>query len=290
MQMLPALVLSYGPSGSGKTTDNVYSFPNGLYIATRGALLPAFHVCGYVPDSVEAATIDDATRKLKEATKSGRYDAVIVDDFSFLAEQTMANYEKRYSGFKMWGALRDSTLAFRNAARHANCHVILNCWQKAPQTKPDGTFVRGGPLLSGKLPEQMPAMCDLVLQCGQDPMRKPWSGVYKCEHSTRYVMKDRFNICYTMSPAPMNMGEILRAAGFEISRHKSLPWQEDVVEQFSQQLDAAGHALYDTANTLFGQLVNAKIEPKAARWTLRDALDRVVIRRALLNNNSRFIA
>lgn len=290
MRSIPALILDYGSSGVGKTTNALYSFPNALFIGTRGAFHSSVHLCGYTPTTVDAKTIADATAKVREVSKNGKHDAVVVDDFSFLAEQTIALYEKKYSGFKMWSAIRDDVLGFRNTAREANCHVLLNCWQKSPQTKPDGTFVRGGPMLSGKLPEQLPAMCDMVLQCSHDSMRKPWGGVYKCEQSTRWVMKDRFNICYSLSPAPMNTSEILRAAGYTISRHKDLPWQEKVVEEFSQRLDAAGHALYDTANTLFAQLIQAGIEHKAARWTLRDALDRVVIRRALQSTSTRFIA
>lgn len=286
---VPALVLTYGPSGSGKTTDSGFAFPNALFIASRGSLTSISSECGYEPKMVDAQTIDEATARLREA--SNKVDAVVVDDYSFLAEQTFADYEKKYSGFKMWGALRDATLAFRNAARYAGCHVMLNCWEQAPKTRTDGSFLRGGPMLSGRLPEQMPAMCDLVLRCGHDSMRKPWTGTYKCEYSPRYVQKDRFGICYALSPAPMNLGEILRAAGYSISRRPDLPWQEEVVEQFSQELlSTSSSAFVKTANDLYGKLVSAGIDPIAARWTLRDAADRTVIRRALNNRNARFIA
>ena len=99
----PALVCTYGPSGSGKTTDLGYSFPNGVFMAARGALQPVRSLCGYEPHAVEAQIIDDATAFLEKLakTKDHGYDAVLVDDFSFLAEQQFAVYDKRFSGFKI---------------------------------------------------------------------------------------------------------------------------------------------------------------------------------------------
>jgi hypothetical protein len=288
-QMHPALCLTYGQSGSGKTTDCGYSFPNALFIATRGALQSIRHTCGYEPASVDVNTIEEATACLNEfKNKGGDYDAIVVDDFSFLAEQQIAKLERKFSGFTLWGKLRDITLEFRNAARYSNCHVILNCWEKAPKTKGDGSYVRGGPELSGKLPEQIPALCDLVLRCGHDMNRVPWSGVYKCEHSSQYVMKDRFGLCYSASPLPMNLGEILRLAGYEVSRHKSLPWQEEVVEDFCQKLTSSDNPVA-LSNTLFQSLTDKGIDATVARWTLRDSMDRMVLRRAVSNHNSTFI-
>jgi len=287
--MIPALVLTYGNSGGGKTVDCGYSFPNALFIAVRGALQSIEHTCGYTPAMVTARTIMEATHYLLRYKElGGEYDAIVVDDFSYLAEQTMADLEQNHKGFKLWSALRDATLDFREAARYADCHVILNCWDKVPSTKNDGTFVRGGPMLSGKLPEQLPAMCDLVLRCGMEPMRKPWKGVYLCEQSSQYVMKDRFKKCYDLSPIPMNLGEILRASGFQISRLKTLPWQEEVVENLAQQLLGHDKPLH-LANELYSQLLEKGIEIAAAQWTIRDALDRSVIRASLNQSEKTFI-
>jgi len=284
----PALILTYGPPGYGKTTDCGFSFPNGLFIAARGALQSIRTVCGYEPRVETANTIDDVTKRIK-SLKKGEFDTVVIDDFSFLAEQTMAVYEKKYSGFKLWGAVRESTLDFRNAARYADCHIILNCWEQEPKTKPDGSRVRGGPNLSGKLPEQLPAMCDLVLRCGQEPMRKPWAGVYRCFLDTNYVMKDRFNIAQMIDPAPMNLAEIMRTVGYKVSRHPDLPWQEDVVESVAQSIVAAPPASMTTiANDAYRNLTGAGATPAAARWTIRDACDRAVIRRAMTTRNDSF--
>jgi len=291
MKKEPVLVLTYGPSGSGKTTDLGYSFPNGVFIAARGALQSVRSVCGYNPKSVAVSIIDEATVFLEKLAKTKNHgiDAVVVDDFSFLAEQQFAVYDKRYSGFTLWGKLRDSALAFRNAARYSDVHVILNCWEQPPKMKQDGTRVRGGPMLSGKLPEQIPAMCDMVLRCGSEAMRKPWSGVYRCSYSTDYVMKDRFHVASRLDPAPMNLAEILRAGGYEIERHKDLQWQEEIVENVASAL-ISGEPVADTVNSSYRTLVDGGVSTHAARWTMRDALDRSVIRRAISATDDLFIS
>lgn len=282
------LVLTYGASGSGKTTDCGYSFPNALFLATPGSLQSITHTCGYTPSSMDIQTITDATKVIMDIKGKG-YDAIVVDDFSFLAEKTMASLEKKYKGFSLWGALRDVTLEFRNAARYAGIHVVLNCWEQAPKTKGDGSYVRGGPMLSGKLPEQLPAICDLVLRCGREPRRKPWSGVYHCEHSQQFVMKDRFGVCYNLNPIPMNLAEIMRSVGVSVSRHKDLEWQEEIVEKFSDQLsNASPNDFNDTVEKLYKGLIDQNIDPKYARWTIRDVLDRTVIRKALSARSEKF--
>ncbi len=286
----PALICTYGPSGAGKTTDLGYSFPNGIFLAARGALQPVRAICGYEPQTIEAQIIDDATKFLEKLakTKNHGYDAVLVDDFSFLAEQQFAVYDKKFSGFTLWGKLRESAIAFRNAARYANVHVVLNCWEQPPKMKQDGTRLRGGPMLSGKLPEQIPAMCDVVLRCGHEPMRKPWAGVYRCHYSPDWVMKDRFDVASRLDPAPMNLAEMLRAAGYDVARHKDLDWQEAVVETVAGSL-TNGAPLADTVNSSYRELVAAGASRAAARWTMRDALDRAVIRRALAETGDVFI-
>ena len=288
----PAFALTYGSSGAGKTSDSGFSFPCGLFIAARGALQPLRHVIGYEPACIEAKSIEDATKIITATASNGKcpYDAIVVDDFSFLAEQTFSLLERRANGWRLWGLLRDVTLDFRNAARYASCHVILNCWEQAPATKPDGTRVRGGPMLSGKLPEQLPALCDLVLRCGFDAGRKPWPGVYRCFPSQEFTMKDRFGI--VPDPAPMNLAEIFRLAGYTVRRHPAVEaWQEQVVTQIAAALLASDPArMQDIANAFYKDLVANGIEPKAARWTLRDALDRVVLRRANEARQAQFIS
>ena len=206
-----AVVATYGPSGVGKTTDLLYSFPNGFFVAPPGALKPAYHVVGHVPKSGEAQTIMDATALVKAKAKEGKFDAVIVDDFSLLAESTVNVLEKKLSGFKLWGGIRDAVLDFRDTARHAGLHVILTAHESTPRTV-NGTFIRGGPRLPGRLPEDVPTACDLVLRAATDPNRRGWHAIYRCTiDDPNWVSKDRHGV--TPDRAPMNVAEILRMAG-----------------------------------------------------------------------------
>ena len=292
----PLVIMAYGKSGSGKTTDALYSFSNGLFIASRGALLPAQHVCGYKPAEVDCPTIQDATKMLKElASKGAQYDAVVVDDFSYLAEKTFAQIEEKYkrsnNAFAKFGELSRVALEFRDVARHMNCHVVLNCWEKPPGTR-NGQAVKGGPMLTGKLTEAIPSLCDVVYRCGFEPMRKPWAGVYKCDAKTvPYIMKDRTHIGTQLQTLPMNLAEILRAADYDISRLKGLEWQEEFVETAAQQmLETGGTNDHQIANTLYRTLLDKGVDFRVARWTLRDAMDRAVIRRGLALARQQFIA
>lgn len=269
---------TYGPAGLGKTVDNGYSFPTALFVAAPGALSSIESTCGYIPQRTMVNSIPEATKLIESI--AGKFETVVIDDFSFLAEQTFSQFEKKFNGFKLWGELRDAALEFRDKARYAKINVILNCWEQAPKAKSDGTKLRGGPLLPGKLPESIPALCDIVLRCQQEPKRKPWPVVYRCNADPAYVMKDRTNTASVCDPAPMNLGELLRAAGYVISRHASYPNQEEHVEAITQSLTGESASDSKLLNEIYAGLLKNGLAPHFARWTLRDAVDRSVIRKA----------
>lgn len=271
----------YGPSGLGKTSDMLYSFPQGLFIAPPGALKPAHKVVGHVPASTEAATIMEATEIVKKQGNNGAYDAIIVDDFSLLAEQTVAVLERKHSGFKLWGAVRDVVLEFRDTARHAGMHVILTAHESAPKTT-NGSFIRGGPRLPGRLPEDVPTVCDIVLRAAPDATRRGWHACYRCTiDDPNWVSKDRHGV--TPDKAPMNIGEIIRLAGYPLRRAPGMEWLDAFVEAVSNDLLAnpgQEKAILASATEAcraggYGDL--------HIRWGLRDALDRVSLTRALGN-------
>ena len=273
------VICTYGPSGVGKTTDQGYSFPRALFIAAPGALNSITHVCGYTPANTFIRTIPEVTKLIKDAGK--QYKSVVIDDFSFLAEQTLSTLEKKHKGFLLWGALRDTALEFRDTARFAGVDVIINCWEQPPKLK-DAVKLRGGPMLPGKLPEQIPALCDVVLRASHDAQRKPWPSVYRCQNDPSFIMKDRFNVASVCDPAPMNLAELLRAANIKVERHEDLPDQEDIVETIAASLKSAPVEEHNSiVNAYYKQLVGGGVNVTVARWTLRDALDRSVIRNAL---------
>jgi hypothetical protein len=279
----PVVVCTYGPSGIGKTTDMGYSFPRALFLAAPGALNSVKSVCGYAPDRAFVATIEQATEVIEEVGDSGKYRTVVIDDFSFMAEQTFSALEadKRYSGFKLWGKMRDVALSFRDKSRYSGVNVILNCWEQPPKSRENGALVRGGPQLSGKLPEQIPALCDVVLRATIEKRRKPWPAVYRCSPDPSYVMKDRFNVATVCDPAPMNLAELLRASGAVIPRHPDMEGQEEQVQTISESLSGKIADDASLVNEVYASLIRSGISPYQARWTLRDAVDRAVIRSEL---------
>lgn len=285
----PAVVCTYAPSGTGKTTDCGYSFPNALFLAAAGALESIRSTCGYEPAEKRAESIEDATKLIIEVSKTGKFDAVVVDDFSYLAEQTVSKLEKKFTGFKMWGELRDVILGFRDEARRAKMHVIMNCWQQGPKSKPDGTMVRGGPKLPSDLPESVPALCDLVLRGAYEAARQPWPAVYDCWLDPGWTMKDRYTVLGRKSP--MNLGEILRLAGHEVKRHPSMPWQEEWVSRISTAA-LEGQPADDVAltNQAYSMLRNDGATHEQATWTVRDGIDRATLIRARMARQGMFVS
>lgn len=268
----------YGPSGLGKTTDMLYSFPCGLFVAPPGALKPAHNVVGFVPQSIEAATIMEATDILRKQGKTGAFDAIIVDDFSLLAEQTVAALEKKHSGFKLWGAVRDVVLEFRDTARHVGMHVILTAHESSPKTT-NGCFIRGGPRLPGRLPEDVPTVCDIVLRAATDSTRRGWHACYRNSiDDSQWVTKDRHGV--TPDKAPMNLGEILRLAGYTLRRAPGLEWQDEFVTAVSNDL-LANPGQEKTVLSQAAEACRAQgLNDLHTRWSIRDAVDRVSLARA----------
>jgi hypothetical protein len=205
--------------------------------------------------------------------------ALVVDDFSGMVQRTQENLAKTKKGFDLWVELRARVILFRDLCRVAGIHVVLNCWEKVSSVKADGTFVRGGPQLPMKLPEEMPAMCDLVLRVIQDKTRQPWGVSFQCNLDPKFVTKDRFGV--VPHPAPMNLAEILREAGFVLPRYPGLEWQEEVAETIAQNLlTNDGSTDMKTAQEMYQALIQAGKTPKAVRWAVRDGLDRTALRRA----------
>lgn len=273
--------ISYGASGIGKTMDQGYSFPRAFFVAAKGALLPIQKTCGYTPATDNVKNLKEGTALVKSLAKTGKYRTVVFDDFSFLVQQTFTQLEAKYSGFKLWGELRDQALEFRDVVREAKISTWLNCWEQAPKVKPDGTRARGGPQLSGNLPEQIPALADLVLRAVHEPARLGWPVCYRCAPDPSWVMKDRIGVATLIDPAPMNIAEILRARGIRVDRHPDLPWQEEAVEAISQQLTGVPRDDMGKINMFYTSLLQSGKSVPVVRWTIRDAVDRSVIRAGL---------
>lgn len=287
----PSMICIYGPAGVGKTTDLGYSFPRGLFVAAPGALRPLVRICGYDPkdQTRNAGTIMEAMPLIDEAKRLG-CDSIVFDEFSYQADQTFAELEKRYTGFKLWGVLRDTIMDFRDKARYAGIHVIMNAWETGPRDR-NNVRQRGGPKLPSDLPEQMPALCDLVLRARLDMSRSAstWSGAYFGGPDPEWVTKNR-DAGFGLPPIlPMNVAEIIRACGGTVQRHLLLSDQEAMVEKLAtkiQPIVSDPTAVRDLGRAALDLLRDRGVKPKVAIWTMRDALDRALLRAAIENCNS----
>lgn len=274
----PFVILSYGVAGIGKTVDQGYSFPTALFVAAPGALNSIKAVCGYIPSQTEVKNISEATALVKKVSDKGSYKSIVFDDFSFISEMTFAELEnKKLTGYKLWGELRDQMLNFRDVSRYCGINVIMNAWESPSKIK-NGVRVRGGPQLPSNLPESIPALCDMVLRAVQEPARKPWPAAYLCSNDPGYVMKDRFHIASMVNPAPMNLAELIRASGRKVERLPHLGWQEEMVEKISTELSGVPATDAPKVKDYFKKVREAGAVPEVAIWTLRDAIDRAVIR------------
>lgn len=290
MGKLPVLGIIYAPSKTGKTTDCLYSFTNALWFAAPGALKPSEGVCGYsIPESnvIDAESIP-YVEALISKLKSGIVDTVVVDDLSLLADRTVRFYslERHLGGYDLWGAVRNSFLALRETARRKNVHVVMNAHEQGPRMI-NNARILGGPLLPGKAASDIPKACDFVLRAQPIPrMDKSigWPVVYRCTpEDPDYTSGDRDNV--TADKSPMNLGEILRLAGYPLPRLSALSWQEAMVEKVSGEFatilgkDDECRAL--NTFVIEGCMKKYRCSEPHAIWTARDAYDRAVLRASL---------
>jgi hypothetical protein len=269
-------IVIYGKSGYGKTCDVGAAFPGALFIASEGAVSSIQSWFGISVARTQVPTLMELNKNFPAWIKGGKYTALVVDEFDFLAEETMTALEKRVTGFKLFGALRNEVALTARIARDASLPVIFTALEKPPKIKEDGTKILGGPHLTGDLPEKLPGMADIVLRATKDPLRKPWPVIYTTDGGTDYVGKDRYSI--VPNPSPLNLGEILRVR-FNVPRIHS--WQEEKVVELSTAL-LKGEPKDDVTviNAYYPYLLSAGIPPQAAKWTVRDGWDRALLTRA----------
>ena len=269
----------YGPSKTGKSTATGAVGANGLFIAQTGGLLPLKNFLGL--ERIQAKTaggVQEAGDIVAQA--AGKFPTVVVDDFSLLTEVTVTDLEKKHAGWDMWKELRSQVLFMRDSARFATSkgtHVIFNCHQAPPKTT-SGKYIRGGPKLPGQLPEQFSSFADIVARVEYEETAAPWKYLLRTGPNSEYVSGDRLDIF--PDPAPMNLGEALRAAGYELPRPKGMGWMEKAVEKSSQLVLSEGLENWRKTLSQVGQKLRGQHDLRHIRWVLQDSLHRAVIKKA----------
>lgn len=288
----PLTILIYGPSGKGKTTDAARAFPEALFIAQPGAVLPALTFLGYTPTVIPARTIEEVAAIHRENCL--RFPAIVVDDFTLITEFTLNQLEQRFAGWELYGVLGNQILALRNQVHlSGGAHIIFNCHEQGPKVDTKtGEFLQGGPKSPGKMVRSFPAAVDCIwraISCQwglSHPAlyRMTWENWYTVNSDPKYVGKCRLS--QVTSFTPMNTGEILRAAGWAVPRLKTMPWQETTVELIAQSLEAV-FAVNPGDPAAFQTVVYAAVDDMTRRfkasqeqisWTVQDGIDRALIR------------
>lgn len=292
-QQTPGLIATYGPMGSGKSSDLVATcLGDGAFLGASNGLQVGTTSFGVPAGLVESRTLQiDRMEQVPEGIKfcaSKGYRSVGIDDGTLLMKRTHLAAEESFALYKngarvgvdmaMWGYLDRLIYEIAYAAAWCGMRVYINFHQREPSMDRNGVFYVGGPDLSWKkLTPRIGYHFDLVQQSIKDPERQRWDGKVKCdERNPRYTQKNR--IVDTLTEAPLNTAEMLRASGRTVPRFKGLEWMDDVAEKLAESI-LSGVPEAEARAPFKEQLINNQA-PKLIRWALRDGTHRARIRRA----------
>tara|TARA_Y100000034_G_scaffold124725_1_gene173303 strand:+ start:911 stop:1864 length:954 start_codon:yes stop_codon:yes gene_type:complete len=279
----PAIVVNYAPSGYGKSLDALYSAPTGLFLTPApGGLVAARSMLGVTVREERVQSIPHACTVLQ---KAGKVDALVLDDFSILAERSYLALDtsgNNKNPWEAWMKLRKEVLNLRELCIAGGTTLVLTAHEKPPDNS-NGTFMPGGPKMPSKhLTTALPHIATLVLRGVKDSFIQPpeWIGRYNCDPSdTRWITKDRY--CVVGKQCPMNLREILvraKEVGHSVAvppRAPGLEWLDEAAEAVAENM-ANGGTSQDSASKL---TAHAKgVDPRHLRWAWRDGLARHTLR------------
>ena len=286
----PSFTGIYAPKAHGKTSDSIATFPNAVFIAAPGALSAAEAVWGIPqPAAHDLETFSDI-RKFAEGNDVNGAIALVIDDASLIADRTVNHYKsKGIGGFELWGAVFTSAIRMRDTLRRRGKHVVMTCHPIEASTH-DGVRHAGGPAFPGQVAKKLPAAFDLLLRAEPRPgaagglgaatSSPGWAFVYRTAYHPDWLQGSRYG---TPDMSPMNLGEILRLAGFALPRMRGLEWQEALADALARKLIEApglGDPAYVTA--CLGKVKDFALSKYTrteahAYWAIRDGLDRAVL-------------
>ncbi len=279
----PSFSILYAPLKSGKTADALAAFPGAVYIAAPGALSAAESLWGYEqPKAHDLESFRDV-RQFAEKLPSGTV-ALVVDDATLIADRTVnALKDRGVSGFDLWAAMFTTAIRMRDSLRRRGIHVVFTCHERGAHMD-QGVRVKGGPSFPGQVAQKLPAAADLLLRAEARPGLTGfgWPMVYRTSPHADWLQGSRYT---TPDLCPMNLGEILRLAGFAIPRLRGLEWQEKIAEVVAGQIMSKGIADADHVKATLQAVKDyalaklSKSEPHVY-WALRDGYDRAMFRTA----------
>jgi hypothetical protein len=285
----PLTIVTYAAPKMGKTSDMLFSFPKAVFLVpNRACLAPSRKLCGYEPERKGVCpNLDSLLAKVKSLATDASVTTVVVDDISLMADQSIRDWDGGANSFAKWNKLRDTMAEIFDIARAAPWHLAIDTHETGPKDY-DGATAKGGPKMASVTAGQdIAKSASLVLRAVTDTTATalPWPKVYLCDHEDAdWIMGDRSHVAPKISP--MNLGELLRAAGYEIPRQYD--WQEELVEKGAALVGRIGQ------EEAFAKVVEAVTKKGgsglAARWTLRDIYARVWFRDAAADPLAGYVA
>lgn len=283
---VPPVVGVSGIPGVGKTTLFAFAFPRALWIAAPGALKPSVSAVGWAPLRVEEATTLGEVQAKAKAVLSGKnrgdYDAVVFDDFGAAVEATEAEMAHNFKdGRQLYKALGTKVKDTLKDLRDMDCAVgISTHYREFKMATQDRPAEEAGVMLPGALALKVPSLTDVWLHMKHDMTRQPYPASLFCGLSERGT-RDRHHVCIDRNPP--NLGEILREAGYKLSRPPGCEWHEGAIEHLVS-LMAANPGQDGAVLGAFAADVKSKgVPPWQVKWILTDALDRREIRQNRAN-------
>jgi len=252
----------YGPPKEGKTRSALAGCPTAHVIANNSeSVRSQFAALGYDNEGTRARTIhigNDAEKILTVMeglvvkAKQGRMkgSAIIFDDFNMV----IAGATARRAGLgSVWNAYRWAkhflTVNLVDLCGQVGVPVIFIMHEEAPREINGFVVQKGRPLLPGvELPKIFPGIPSFIAHVEHDDEDPLWPYHYSTSPSERWVAGDRYDVA--PEKCPLNFGEILRQANFDIAMpKKSLPWFMGAVDTITGQL------LDDNLNV--GEVINS---------------------------------
>jgi len=288
--------VTYARPKVGKTVAMLKAFPDGLFVAPRGSLLSSSYL-GWDPTVLETGAkvgVKQIIEVIKKKSKD--YPAIIIDDFSLIADAELAECKRTNQGWSAFDVFNRRIYELRDAARNADCHVFLTMHEQPPREvkKPGQTrWIPGGPLIGGwQLPEKLPAMCDFVARVVYDEdALGPWKFMYQTGPDPEYITGDR--LCVMPEQFPLNIREVLLAGGYHVPRPEKLAWMDDEVESLSQELSGELAKEHPNIKPIIAgrsaDLVKSVTDERHIRWVVSDALARAQLRQHQSNLLNDFV-
>ncbi len=272
----PSFSCIYGELKAGKTADTLACFPqHTVWVAAPGALAPAESVWGFPePERRDFETFKDILEFVDGGGTKGAV-ALVVDDASLIADRSVNAYTAKYGrNYDLWGALFTVAIKLRDSLRRKGCHVVFTTHLSPAEVK-QGVRLKGGPAFPGQTRSKLPAAADLLLRAEPREGLIGWRYAYRCASPhVDWLQGSRYD---TPDPAPMNLREILRHAGFVIPRLRGLEWQDDFADRVAQGLRenlGSPTAVFDYARAA----AMAKGASEAhVLWAIRDGFDRAIL-------------